>query len=152
MIADVKKSKLAGRIYAATLFLITLTGFGQMPIFKRYYIADIPGFGWLAEFYITHSIHYMTASVLLALAGYWTVDFLAGRSQGITLTRLGKIKAALILGLVVTGGMMVVRNLSGVYFSHAAIHLMNLLHLGFCMALLTVSGVTLFTRTPWLER
>ena len=33
--------------YLTTVFFLTLTGFGQMPIFKRYYIADIPGLGWL---------------------------------------------------------------------------------------------------------
>jgi len=27
--------------YTGLLFLLTLTGFAQMPIFKRYYIADI---------------------------------------------------------------------------------------------------------------
>jgi len=32
-------------IYLTTTFLLVLTGFGQMPIFKRYYIADIPGLG-----------------------------------------------------------------------------------------------------------
>jgi hypothetical protein len=152
MSVNVKTSKLPGRIYAVTLLLITLTGFGQMPIFKRYYVADIPGLGWLAEFYITHSMHYMTASVLLALAGYWAVTFMVGRPTGLSLTRLGKVKTGLILGLVVTGGMMVARNLPGVYFSHVAIHFMNLIHLGLCMALLAVSGVTLFTRTPWLKR
>ena len=44
--------------YVAILSFLTLSGFGQMPIFKRYYIADIPGLGWLAKFYITHYIHY----------------------------------------------------------------------------------------------
>ena len=34
--------------YLMTVFFLTLTGFGNMPIFKRYYIADIPGLGWLA--------------------------------------------------------------------------------------------------------
>ena len=36
-------------VYLITVFFLTLSGFGQMPIFKRYYIADIPGFGWLAR-------------------------------------------------------------------------------------------------------
>ncbi len=55
-------------IYATTLFFITLSGFGQMPIFKRYYIADTPGLGWLAQFYVTHIIHYISATVLIAFA------------------------------------------------------------------------------------
>ena len=145
-------SKWSGRLYAATLFLITLTGFAQMPVFKRYYIADIPGLGWLAEFYITHSIHYIMASVLLALAGYWAALFLFEKKRGSSLTRTGKVKVILIAGLIVSGGMMVVRNLPGIHFSHTAIHLMNICHLGFCMALLLVSGVARFTRRPWMHK
>jgi len=68
--------KLRRYIYVLTLFFITLSGFGQMPIFKRYYIADIPGLGWLAQFYVTHIIHYAAASVLIALVLYILFDFI----------------------------------------------------------------------------
>ena len=61
-------------VYLITVFLLTLTGFGQMPVFKRYYIADIPGLGWLAQFYVTHYIHYLGAIVFLALLAYLVVD------------------------------------------------------------------------------
>ena len=46
-------------LYVLTVFFMALTGFGQMPIYKRYYLSDIPGFGWLAEFFIIHYIHYL---------------------------------------------------------------------------------------------
>jgi len=46
-------------LYLITLFFLVLTGFGQMPVFKRYYIADIPGLGWLAQFFVTHYMHYL---------------------------------------------------------------------------------------------
>ena len=35
--------------FTTALFFSALSGFAQMHIFKRYYIADLPGFGWLAE-------------------------------------------------------------------------------------------------------
>ena len=54
-------------IYLMTVFFLILSGFGQMPIFRRYYIADIPGLGWLAQFYLTHYIHYLGAILILAL-------------------------------------------------------------------------------------
>ncbi len=41
------------RAFTLTLFFSALTGFAQMPIFKRYYVADLPGLGWLAEYYVT---------------------------------------------------------------------------------------------------
>ena len=142
-------TRMIGRIYGITLFLITLTGFAQMPIFKRYYIADIPGLGWLAQFYVTHGIHYIMASVLLCLGAYVLVNqILDGGGLG-RLTLSGRIKGLLILGLVTSGGFMVVRNLAGVYFSHTAIHVMNLVHLGLCMALLAVSGITLIKGKKW---
>lgn len=139
-------------VYGMTLFLITLTGFAQMPIFKRYYIADIPGLGWLAEFYVTHALHYGLAAFLIALAVFALLDLmLSGRGLG-ALTAFGAIKALLVLGLIITGGMMVVRNLPGVHFSHVAIHLMNLAHLGFCMALLFVTAAGAVVKKGWLRQ
>ncbi|MDJ0667751.1 MAG: hypothetical protein QNJ61_10750, partial [Desulfobacterales bacterium] len=55
-------------IYLTLLVFMGLSGFGQMPIFKRYYIADLPGLGWLAQFYTTHYIHYLGAILLLGIA------------------------------------------------------------------------------------
>ena len=63
-------------VYLITVFFLTLSGFGQMPIFKRYYIADIPGFGWLAQFFVTHYIHYLGAILILVLATYMISDYL----------------------------------------------------------------------------
>ena len=39
-------NRFTGFLYPFTLILMGVTGFGQMPIFKRYYLADLPGFGW----------------------------------------------------------------------------------------------------------
>ena len=57
-------------IYLFLLFMMGLTGFGQMPIFKRYYIADIPGLAWTAKFYVTHYLHYLGA-ILLFFSRIW---------------------------------------------------------------------------------
>ncbi len=64
------KNKLTLLIYGIILFFITLSGFAQMPIFERYHISNIPGFGWLADFYVTHLVHYAFATVLIAWGGY----------------------------------------------------------------------------------
>ena len=56
--------------YIMLVFMMALTGFGQMPIFKRYYIADIPGLGWLAAYWVTHYIHYLGAALLLGIGAY----------------------------------------------------------------------------------
>lgn len=111
--------------YGLILFFITLSGFAQMPIFDRYYISDIPGLGWLAQFYVTHAMHYIMAALLLALGAYALLDEVLGckrrpaqlicLNKG-TLTATGWIKLVALAGLVVTGCLMVVKNLPQVFF------------------------------------
>ena len=146
-------------IYGLILFFITLSGFAQMPIFARYYISDIPGLGWLAQFYVTHSIHYIMAALLLALGVYAGMDAVLGRKRSVSrqhpvnkgrLTATGWVKLVSLAGLGVTGCFMVVKNLSGVYFSHNMVILLDLLHLMFCMVLI---GATLYAgirKRPWI--
>ena len=137
--------------YGILLFFITLTGFAQMPIFKRYYIADIPGLGWLAQFYVTHALHYIFASFLIALCVYGMVDFVLGKKSFAGITAFGWIKGTILLGLIASGGLMVIRNLPGVYFSHILIYAMNIGHLGLCMALLMLGFYTHVKKKAWLK-
>ncbi|MCP4720252.1 MAG: hypothetical protein GY860_12410 [Desulfobacteraceae bacterium] len=138
-------------VYGITLFFITLTGFGQMPIFKRYYIADIPGLGWLAKFYITHAMHYIFATILIALCVYAVLDFALNKKSFSRVTASGFTKAVILLGLIVSGGLMVVRNLPGIYFPHTLICVMDLGHIGLCMALLMTSAYTLVKKKAWVK-
>jgi len=138
-------------VYGITLFFITLSGFGQMPIFDRYHISDIPGLGWLAQFYVTHSIHYLFAVVLIALCVYVVLDFLLDKKGFPRVTAPGLVKVFFILGLLVTGGFMVVKNLPGVYFSHVMIYILDLSHILLCMALLMASAYTLIKRKSWVR-
>jgi hypothetical protein len=145
------KEKTRSYIYGLILFLITLSGFGQMPIFSRYYIASIPGLGWLGEFYITHILHYASAIGLIFLAVYILFDFVI---QGAGLNRItgsGYLKMGIIAGLIISGGLMVVKNLPGIYWDHTAVIVLDLTHLGFCMALLMVSLYTLILKKTWVK-
>ncbi len=137
-------------LYLFTIFFLTLSGFGQMPIFKRYYIADIPGLGWLAQFYTTHYIHYLGAIVILALGAYLCVDFLLRQKANVRLTTSGYIRSVIIIGLLASGVTLVIRNLSGTHFSPAFIIAMDLGHLALVMALLIVSGFCLVTGKRWV--
>ena len=75
MTTPAKADSVSRYLYMFTVFFLVLSGFGQMPIFKRYYIADIPGLGWLAKFYITHYIHYLGAILLLGVCAYYITDY-----------------------------------------------------------------------------
>lgn len=137
-------------IYGITLFFITLSGFAQMPIFKRYYIADIPGLGWLAQFYVTHIMHYIAAIVLIAIVTYILIDFIFNRSRLIKITGIGYFGILVLAGLIVTGILMVVKNLSNIYFGHITVIVLDLTHLSLCMMLLFVSFYSLIRKKRWV--
>lgn len=136
-------------LYLTTTFFLVLTGFGQMPIFKRYYIADIPGLGWLAEFFVTHYIHYLGAIVLLALVAYMVTDHLILRRISRHLTVSGYVRMAVLAGILVSGVLLVMRNLTGSNFAPGFIIFMDLTHLGLVMVFLIVSLYCLMSKKQW---
>jgi len=142
-------SRPARWLYLATTFFLVLTGFGQMPIFKRYYIADIPGLGWLAEFFVTHYIHYLGAAVLLALVAYIITDYVMVKRTSRRLTTSGSIRIGLLAGILASGGLLVIRNLAGTNFSPEFIIFLDITHLGLVMALLFVSLYCLIRKKHW---
>ncbi len=135
--------------YLVTVFFLTLTGFGQMPIFKRYYIADLPGLGWLAEFFVTHYIHYLGAILFLVLAAYMAVDYVVVKRRSRKITITGWIRCILLGVILVSGVFLVIRNLSGSNLSATFIILLDLSHLGSVMAFLLLSLYCLIFRKKW---
>ncbi|MFP4658403.1 MAG: FeS-binding protein, partial [Desulfonatronovibrionaceae bacterium] len=91
------------------VFVLAITGFAQMPIFKRYYIADIPGLGWLAQYYATHLIHYAAACVFLALIGYFMGRWIKQWRVTHRISAGGWVRAFLIAGIIGTGAMRVAK-------------------------------------------
>ena len=120
-----------------------------MPIFKRYYIADIPGLGWLAEFFITHYIHYLAAILFLAFAGYMVVDYLLSKRKSRQMTATGYVRSALLVGILTSGIFLVIRNLAGSNLSSGFIIFLNLCHLGLVMAFLCVGLYCLVFKKQW---
>ncbi|MBF0111361.1 MAG: hypothetical protein HQK74_01340 [Desulfamplus sp.] len=143
--------KLITYIYTTIFLFLTITGFAQMPIFKRYHIADIPGLGWLAEFYTTHAMHYIFGAVLIGLVAYLLVEQIAAGKHEKRLTKSGYTKGVMLIGLIVTGGLMVFKNLSGNPYSPIIVSILDLTHLAFCMALLFYSTFTLITKKGWVR-
>lgn len=137
--------------YLATVFMLALSGFAQMPIFKRYYIADIPGLGWLAEFYVTHALHYLGAVVLLALLAYVATRHLTPGGRGGRLSASGSLRIFLLAGILVTGILRVIKNFEGVYFSSGMIIFLDLLHLAAVMVFLLAGLYCAVRRRPWLK-
>ena len=136
-------------IYLTTTFFLVLTGFGQMPIFKRYYIADIPGLGWLAEFFVTHYIHYLGAIVFLALASYMITDHLILKRNLRRMTASGFVRITALTGIIVSGALLVIRNLTGTNLTPGFIIFLDISHLGLVMIFLFVSLYCLIFKKQW---
>jgi len=139
-------------VYPITVFFLTLSGFGQMPIFKRYYIADIPGFGWLAQFFVTHYIHYLGAILILALVTYMIIDYLILQKKRIRLTASGYVRGTILAGILVSGLLLVIRNLPGSRFAPEFIIFLDITHLGMVMTFLIVAGYCLVSKRRWVTQ
>ena len=135
--------------YLITVFFLTLTGFGQMPIFKRYYIADIPGLSWLAEFFVTHYIHYLGAILFMGFTAYIIIDYLLLKNKSRRMTVTGWVRSALLAGILASGILLVIRNLTGSHFPSGLIIFLDLCHLGLVMAFLFVSLYCLMFKKQW---
>ncbi len=143
------RAKYLSVLYVFTLFTMALTGFGQMPIYKRYYLADIPGMTWLADFYITRYIHYIGAMVLLALIAYAVLNYLLLNRNNRRLTGYGYASIFLMAGIIITGIFFTVKNLPGFFFSPGFVHVINLGHMGFAVLFLAISIYVLVFRKKW---
>ncbi|OEU45374.1 MAG: hypothetical protein BBJ60_11640 [Desulfobacterales bacterium S7086C20] len=139
-------------LYNVTFIVLAFTGFGQMPIFKRYYISDIPGMGWTADFYFTHYIHYLGATILLALFAYVSADFLLLGKKKTKLTTSAHVRILILIGVVATGVLRVMKNLPDVVFSPGFTLFIDIGHLGFVMMYFLVALFCLILKSGWVER
>ncbi|WP_043644996.1 hypothetical protein [Fundidesulfovibrio putealis] len=131
-------------LYRWTVAALAISGVAQMPIFKRYYIADIPGLGWTADYFFTHKMHYVAAAVLL----FWLARRLL--SEGVS--SLGAGRLTLLAALVATGVPRVLKNMPDVSFSPTATMLIDWSHLAAAMALGITALVMLVKRRPQTAR
>ncbi|MBW1705935.1 MAG: FeS-binding protein [Deltaproteobacteria bacterium] len=130
---------------------MAFTGFGQMPIFKRYYVSDIPGMGWSADFYLTHYIHYIGAIFLLALIAYVIIDYIFSGRKEFRLTSSAYVRIALLGGVVITGIFRVFKNLPDVVFSPGFTLFIDISHLCFMMLYLLTALVFLIMKSRWVR-
>jgi hypothetical protein len=142
--------KISTLIQRFIFFMMLLSGFAQMPIFKRYYIADIPGLGWLADYGVTHVIHYGFAIVFTLTVFYrWTLYALENRvTKNITGKWLAQaLCVVLVLGVIISGFFLVARNLPGYRFSADVITGLDVVHLVLVMMFLILSlGMMIYRR------
>ncbi len=139
-------------LYVLTLIVMGFTGFGQMPIFKRYYIADIPGMAWAANFFLTHYIHYLGAIFLLGLIAYVILGYILSGRKNFSLTASAYFRIALFGGIIVTGIFRVFKNSPDVVFSPGFTLFIDISHLGFMMVYIFSALFFLIIKSGWVVR
>ena len=127
-----------GLVMAAALF----SGFGQMPILKRYYITALPLMGWSADFYVLSDLHYWSVSLLLALLA-WRLAL----SRRILDIRWSWGPRSfwgwtLFTLLLISGAFKAARNV-GVFLSPPLLMVLDYVHLGSAMAFMFTGLVSL---------
>ena len=137
-------------VYGITMAVMAFTGFGQLPIFKRYYISAIPGMAWSADFYVTLFIHYLGAVLLAALLAYAIADHALLRRRFSRITPAGYVRAAMLAGIVVTGIFRVLKNMPDLDFSPAFTKMIDISHLGFMMSYGVAALISWRMRARWV--
>ena len=137
-------------VYLFLLFAMGLTGFAQMPIFKRYYIADIPGLAWLADFYATHYLHYIGAIGFFAFIVYVAVTYWGMLRRQFQLTGAAYIRITILVLILITGIFRVLKNLPDVVFSPGFTMAIDISHLIFMMLLMIFGILFLILKKGWL--
>ncbi|GAB4244209.1 MAG: cytochrome b/b6 domain-containing protein [Thermoleophilia bacterium] len=91
----IKRHGFSGRFVHWTVALSTIalviSGLGQLPLFKRYYVDQLPGLGWTSDFSVTLQIHYLAAAAL-TLAVVYHIVYHGLRREFSILPRRGDLK------------------------------------------------------------
>ncbi|MFW6237122.1 MAG: hypothetical protein ACOC3F_01930 [Desulfosudaceae bacterium] len=145
-------NRFAGWLYLAAMTVILFTGFGNMPLYRRYYVTDLPGFAWTGNFLINVQVHYLAGAVLLGLAAYFMGAYAYLKKDGWRLTLTGRLRA-MVVGLALLSGLaMALKNLAGVVYPFPLLVTMNFLHLTLAMIFLLLAAGCLIARAPWLRQ
>jgi formate dehydrogenase gamma subunit len=54
-------------VLALSGFILVFSGFGELPMYKRYMVTEIPGLSWAGDYYINLRIHYLAAIVFVSV-------------------------------------------------------------------------------------
>jgi formate dehydrogenase gamma subunit len=98
-------NRLVHWLVALSTFSLFFSGFGQMPLYKRYMLSDLPGLAWTADYGVTLLLHYLGAGVLMfALSFHLVYHGLLRRAFGFMPRRGDLRESAQIVRAMVTGG------------------------------------------------
>lgn len=89
---------------AGSIFILILSGLGQLPLYARYNVDKLPGGSWWVEYFNTLTLHYIGAILLMFIVAYHIVLHLIKREFDI-LPKKGDVKKSyLIIKAMLTRG------------------------------------------------
>jgi len=133
-------------LFTAALLVALFTGFGNMPLYGRYYIADIPGFQWSGNFIANLKVHLATGALLLTLAVYSLVGYVRWQykwSDSSVLQKLLHISVALVL---VSGLLAALKNYAFLKPGLVLNMTINFIHMGAAVVLAAVGLFSIILR------
>ena len=142
-------SRRMARTYVFLVGLLALSGTMQMPIASRYRIVAIPGLAWLGDFWLTHRLHYLGAVGLLTLTSYLCTRWVLEWRREFVLTPLGRLRAGVVLLLMLTGAVRVLKNLPDISFDPEPTMWVDWAHLGLAALLGLVALARLALRARY---
>jgi formate dehydrogenase gamma subunit len=89
-------------LLAISGLLLIFSGFGELPMYKRYMVTEIPGLGWAGDFFINLKIHYLAGIVFVSIMVFHALYHGWLRHQGL-IPKKGDVKASLITILSMFG-------------------------------------------------
>lgn len=89
-------------VLAFSGFVLIFSGFGELPMYKRFLVTEIPGLGWAGDFFINLKIHYLAGIVFVSVMVFHAIYHGWLGHQGL-LPKRGDVKASLITILSLFG-------------------------------------------------
>ena len=130
-------------LFSAFALLALFTGFGNMPLYGRYYLADIPGLQWSGNFIVNLKVHLAAGAVVLALAVYTLAGRVIRRHESAPRSVLDRL-LGIALTLVLLSGLVVgVKNFAVWTPGLQVMIAINFFHLGTAMLFVALGVVFL---------
>jgi len=134
-------------LFAAAVFAALFTGFGNMPLYGRYYIADIPGFAWSGDFIANLKVHLVAGALLIGLAVYTLAGrYILKKGQQAPRTAFGRVVDITLALAILTGLIATVRNFACMTPGLEAQMTINFTHMGAGMLFAVIGAVAFFRK------
>lgn len=83
-------------------FVLIFSGFGELPMYKRFMVTEIPGLGWAGDFFVNLKIHYLSGIVFVSVMVFHAIYHGWLGHEGL-LPKKGDVKASLLTILSMFG-------------------------------------------------